>query len=50
MIRLATVALSLTLLAACGADGPPQPPAQADTRPGITLSGEARIGVVKTLN
>ncbi len=29
-------------LAACGADGPPEKP----TNPGITLSGEAQIGVV----
>jgi predicted small lipoprotein YifL len=50
MIRLAAAALSLTLLAACGADGPPQPPAQASAKPGIAISGEARIGVVKTLN
>lgn len=49
MIRLAII-LSLPLLAACGADGPPQPPAQGAAKPGITLSGEARIGVVKTLN
>jgi predicted small lipoprotein YifL len=49
MIRLAA-ALSLTLLAACGADGPPEPPAQATAKPGIALSGEARIAVVKTLN
>ncbi len=29
-------------LAACGADGPPEPP----TKSGITLSGDARIGTV----
>ena len=40
-LRLALF-LSATLLAACGADGPPQPPA---AEPGITLSGEVDIGV-----
>ena len=49
MLRL-ILPLSLTLLAACGADGPPQPPAQAAPKPGLTISGEARIGIVKTLN
>lgn len=29
-------------LAACGADGEPQAP----TKPGLTVSGEAQIGVV----
>jgi predicted small lipoprotein YifL len=40
MPRLALIAL-LTL-AACGADGAPEPP----TKSGITVSGEAQIGVV----
>ena len=34
----------LGLLAACGANGAPQPP-----EPGVKISGEARIGVVGTL-
>jgi predicted small lipoprotein YifL len=34
--------LACLALAACGADGPPEPPTQA----GISLSGEAQIGVV----
>jgi len=46
MTRLALF-LSLTLLAACGANGPPVPPSKADTTPGLTVSGEARIGLVK---
>ena len=29
-------------LAACGADGPPEPP----QKPGISLTGEAQVGVV----
>ena len=40
MPRLLLVAC--LLLAACGADGPPETP----TKSGITLSGEAQIGVV----
>ena len=39
-------ALSLpVLLAACGVDGAPKPPAD----PGVSISGEARIGVVGKL-
>ena len=34
--------LASLALAACGADGPPEPP----TKSGITVSGEAEIGVV----
>jgi predicted small lipoprotein YifL len=46
MPRLAAL-LTVTLLAACGADGPPVPPTKADTAPALKISGEARIGVVK---
>ncbi|WP_146287407.1 argininosuccinate lyase [Gemmobacter aquaticus] len=35
----------LGLLAACGADGAPEAPAA----PGITISGDARAGVVGTM-
>lgn len=35
----------LALLAACGANGAPQPP----TEPGVKITGDARIGVVGTL-
>jgi hypothetical protein len=34
--------LAALALAACGADGDPEPP----TKSGITVSGEAEIGVV----
>jgi predicted small lipoprotein YifL len=34
--------LACLTLAACGADGPPEPP----TKSGITVTGEAQIGVV----
>lgn len=44
------ILLALSLLsfaAACGVDGPPTPP-QATT-PGLSISGEARMGVAGTL-
>lgn len=34
-------------LAACGADGPPEPPSKSSATPGLSISGEARIGIVK---
>ncbi len=33
------------LVAACGADGPPVPPSQAATAPGLQLSGTAKVGI-----
>ncbi len=36
--------LALLTLAACGVDGPPQPPG---TAPGVSLSGEVQMGVVR---
>ena len=36
--------LILALLSACGADGAPEKPDAV--KPGITLAGEARIGIV----
>ena len=41
MTRLVLLIASLAL-AACGADGEPQPPVE----PGVTITGEAEIGVV----
>jgi hypothetical protein len=42
MTRLTLTALLATLaLAACGADGAPEPPSKS----GITFSGEAKIGL-----
>lgn len=49
-ILIAALALMLATLAACGVDGPPtrpEPPAEA--RPGVHVSGEARIGVTTGL-
>ena len=37
---------SMLLLAGCGADGPPRAPSP---EPGVSIQGEARIGVVTTL-
>jgi predicted small lipoprotein YifL len=37
---------ALAFLAACGADGVPQAPAASPPPPGLTLSGDAYIGVV----
>jgi len=38
----------LTFAAACGVDGPPQPP-KATTAPGVSITGEARMGVTGSL-
>jgi hypothetical protein len=40
--RLCLALLACAVLVGCGADGAPEPP----LTPGITVSGEARIGVV----
>lgn len=42
--------LTLALLAGCGAEGEPNAPTRAKAAPasGITISGEARVGVVKS--
>jgi len=46
-MRMTTPALLLCLglLAACGADGPPLPPAQSASQPGLEVSGQVRIGI-----
>ncbi|MFZ0098904.1 MAG: argininosuccinate lyase [Gemmobacter sp.] len=44
-MRLIVSLTLLGLLAACGADGAPEAPAA----PGITISGDARAGVVGTM-
>lgn len=49
MIRIPTrpalALLVLGALAACGVDGEPQPP-QPKAAPGVTVSGDAQMGVV----
>ncbi len=49
--RLGIAAAALLTLAACGADGPPRAPEPAAAAPatGVSVSGEARIGVSGTL-
>ncbi|MFD1794551.1 hypothetical protein ACFSC1_00985 [Paracoccus aurantiacus] len=41
--------LALLTLAACGVDGPPVRPDPETPPPGLTVSGDARIGVATTL-
>lgn len=43
-IRVVALLVGVGLVAACGADGDPTPPAKAAV-PGVTLSGEASIGI-----
>lgn len=47
-MRRAVLAAALALLAGCGVDGPPVPPsghAAVAVEPGVTVTGEARIGM-----
>ncbi len=44
MNRLSLLALAV-LLTACGAAGPPERPA---AKPGLTITGEARAGIIGT--
>jgi len=38
--------IALIFLAGCGADGEPQPPASKARTDGVTITGEARAGLV----
>lgn len=38
--------IAFVFLTACGADGPPQPPASKAKTDGVTITGEARAGWV----
>ena len=42
-MRFALMFAALVTLAACGADGPPKPPVDL---PGLSISGQVKIGVV----
>lgn len=48
-IRMAVLAALTAALAACGLDGAPTAPKEDAIKPGITVSGDARMGVVKGL-
>lgn len=39
--------ISLLALAACGADGAPVPPSQSAAQPGLTITGQAKVGIVE---
>ncbi len=41
MIKPLSLIAILTLLAACGADGAPKPPA----KPGLSVTGQVQVGV-----
>lgn len=44
------ILLAALALAACGVDGPPERPVdEPSQQPGVTVSGEARFGVVTEL-
>ena len=45
-MRMLTIAAAL-ILSGCGVDGPPEVPRMAD-QPGVTVTGDARMGVVFT--
>ncbi|MGR3453291.1 argininosuccinate lyase [Pseudooceanicola sp.] len=49
-MKIVLALTALALLSACGADGEPVPPTRAKAAPssGVSISGEARVGVVKT--
>lgn len=44
-MKIALLFMALVTLAACGADGPPKPPGD---QPGLTISGQVKVGVVGT--
>ena len=41
--------MAVAALAACGVDGPPERPVEPKPQPGVTVSGEAQIGMQATL-
>ena len=52
MTKLVIAALAALLVAGCGVDGAPirpQAKAEVQAQPGLSISGEARIGVVTSL-
>ena len=47
MVRTLTVVAAALVLSGCGVDGPPVAP-MAQAQPGVTVTGDARIGAVFT--
>jgi hypothetical protein len=45
-MRPTALLLCLALLAACGADGAPIPPSQSASQPGVSVSGQVKVGIV----
>ena len=45
-MRPTALLLSLALLAACGADGAPIAPKQSASQPGVSLTGQVKVGIV----
>jgi predicted small lipoprotein YifL len=41
--------IALAALAACGVDGPPERPVEPKPQPGVSVSGDAQIGMRATL-
>jgi predicted small lipoprotein YifL len=46
LCKIVTAFAVCLALAGCGADGPPQAPSPSSTQTGLTISGDAQIGVV----
>jgi uncharacterized lipoprotein len=46
LVLLVCFAFFVALVAACGVDGEPEKPAADDTKPGVTVSGSAAVGVI----
>lgn len=45
-VILVLFAFFVALVAACGVDGEPEKPEANDTKPGVTVSGSAAVGVI----
>lgn len=48
-MKIILLITTLLGLASCGVDGAPTAPVKSQTAPGVSITGEARMGVVGTL-